>query len=77
MMNRIGNQQFERHNRFQNIVTTFMIIVFILMIAWFVFIGVVFYSASKDISKIGLGGVIEQIWCGERKDCKLNINLSQ
>jgi cell division septal protein FtsQ len=65
------NRMRRNHDRMQKFVLTFIGIIFALIICWFIFIGVMLVKASGTIEKVGLSGAIEQVWCGERKDCKL------
>ncbi len=36
-----------------------------------VYLGVALHKTAGDIGAVGVSGVIEKVWCGERKDCKV------
>lgn len=65
------NSMRRTHNIMQKFVFGFITFVFILIISWFIFLGVMVYKAGNQIDKVGVSGAIEQVWCGERADCKL------
>ena len=53
------------------IVTTFIALVFIGIITFWVFAGVVAVKAVDHVSEQGVQGALEQLWCGKSADCKL------
>lgn len=59
------------HDRFQIFVIGFIAVIFVAIICWFIFLGVVLYKTSGTVEKVGVSGAVEKIWCGERTDCKL------
>ena len=65
------NRMRRNHDRMQKFVLTFIGIVFTVIICWFIFLGVMLVKAGDKIGKVGASGAIEQLWCGERNDCKL------
>ena len=51
------------------IVPIFIGFVFVVIICWWVFLGVVFFKAGKEIDKRGVKSIVFQIWNGsENKD---------
>lgn len=65
------NKMRRNHAIFSKFVFGFIAFVFVLMICWFIFLGVIAFKASDKIGEVGISGTFEQLWCGEKKDCKL------
>lgn len=65
------NSMRRNHDRMQKFVLAFIGIVFTLIICWFIFLGVMLVKAGDQIDKVGVSGAVQNLWCGERKDCQL------
>lgn len=48
----------------------FIVFVFVIIIGWFILLGVVSLEICKEIDKNGLKSVIERVWDGPSKDKK-------
>lgn len=53
------------------IVITFITLVFIAIITFWIFAGVLAFKAVDHVGEQGMRGAIEQLWCGKSVDCKL------
>ena len=49
------------------VVPIFIGFVFVCMVLGFVAFGIAIFQGSKEVSKVGLKGVVERIWEGETK----------
>lgn len=49
----------------------FIVFVFVLILTYWIVLGVIVYKSADVISTEGLSGVVENIWCGKKPDCKL------
>lgn len=47
-------------------------VVFAIIVGWWIFVGIVIYKGSADISENGISSVIHNLWCGKRVDCKIS-----
>jgi hypothetical protein len=57
------------HNTVRTFVLVFIGFVFVLIVSWFVFLGVVVYNVSDQVESQGLKSIIENLWCGDGKQC--------
>lgn len=55
------------------LIKTFILIVFVLIICVWIFMGVLAYKGVTTVDERGLKGFVEQIWCGKQADCKLPV----
>lgn len=46
-------------------------LVFCLILLYWIGVGFLVYKSADAISKDGISGVVEKLWCGEKKDCKV------
>jgi hypothetical protein len=54
------------------VVPWFIGFVFVLILLYWIVVGVILVKSADAINEQGLRGVIERIWCGkEAKDCQL------
>ena len=53
------------------IIITFITLVFIAIITFWIFAGVFAVKAVDNVGEQGLRGALEQLWCGKSVDCKL------
>lgn len=53
------------------IVISFITLVFIAIITFWIFAGVFAVKAIDNVGEQGLRGSLEQLWCGKSADCKL------
>jgi len=53
------------------VVPFFVCVVFALILAWYVFLGVLLVKGYDKIDEVGLKGAMESVWCGKQVDCKL------
>lgn len=53
------------------VVPVFIVIVFVMMLGWYVFLGVLAVKGYDKIDEVGLKGAMESVWCGKQPDCKL------
>ena len=66
------NSNFDRNfNIIQKLVFGFIGFVFILITVGFILFGYLAYKSADVVQEIGLRGAIQQIWCGEKKECIL------
>lgn len=72
-MRQWNNNDFDRDFRWmRRIVFTFIAIVFLAIIGYWIVVGVILTKAASEIEDKGLKTVIETIWCGKQaKDCTL------
>jgi hypothetical protein len=50
-------------------VLTFIVIVWIAIIAFWIFVGTAAFKTAGQVEERGLKAVIEEIWCGSGKKC--------
>ena len=48
---------------------TFIVIVWIAIIAFWIFVGTAAFKTAGQVEERGLKAVIEEIWCGSGKKC--------
>ena len=53
------------------IIPIFIGFVFVTIICWWIFVGVVVYRGSNEIAENGLGSIVHDIWCGKKTNCKV------
>ena len=49
----------------------FISVVFCIIIAWLVFVGFVVYKGATEINENGVSGVVHNVWCGKKTECKV------
>jgi len=55
----------------KKIVSIIIAVVFAIIVCWWIFVGILIYKGSADISENGIAGVVHNLWCGKRVDCKI------
>jgi hypothetical protein len=55
----------------RKIVLIIIAVNFAIIVGWWIFVGIVIYKGSADISENGIAGVVHNLWCGKRVDCKI------
>lgn len=53
------------------IIPFFFVVVFVMIVAWYVFLGVLLVKGYDKIDEVGLKGAMESVWCGKQPNCKL------
>lgn len=55
------------------LVPVFIGFVFIIILAWFVFIGYFTFVAVDEIREYGIKSITSDIWCGKDVECKKDV----
>ena len=58
-----------RFNIFFTVVSSVIALMFVAMIAFYVFVGTVAVSVADDVKTDGVRAVIERLWCGPNNKC--------
>lgn len=67
--NRDFDRSRRRFNIFFTVVSSVIVLMFVAMIAFYVFVGTVAVSVADDVKTDGVRAVIERLWCGPNNKC--------
>lgn len=69
------DQDFDKASRRFNFmfraISIFIGIVFIGIVAFWLFVGTAVYKGSEQIKEQGASGMLESFWCGKKTECRL------